>query len=124
MKTSGVIFAILFGALLAAASNQAQAKNEKTISLTPIGRYSAGPSAAQPVLPRAEIAAYDPATIGSSRSTRISPVSMSWTSVPHICRHRLPRSLSEATYCRTALPSTMASSPSPCKPIRKPTLAL
>jgi DNA-binding beta-propeller fold protein YncE len=62
MKTSGVIYAMLFGALLAAAPNQAQAKNEKTISLTPIGRYSAGPSASQPVLPRAEIAAYDPAT--------------------------------------------------------------
>lgn len=63
MKTSGVIYAMLFGALFAAAPNQAQAKNEKTISLTPIGRYSAGPSASQPVLlPRAEIAAYDPAT--------------------------------------------------------------
>ena len=62
MKTSGVIYAMLFGTLLAAAPNQAQAKNEKAISLTPIGRYSAGPSTSQPVLPRAEIAAYDPAT--------------------------------------------------------------
>ena len=66
MNSTRIVWALLLGALLATTANAAQAdkdknkKKDKSITLTEIGRYAAGPSTAQ--LPRAEIAAYDPAT--------------------------------------------------------------
>ena len=71
MKATRFVCALLFGALLATTANAAQAdkdknkKKDKSITLTEIGRYAAGPSTVIPgvaLLPRAEIAAYDPAT--------------------------------------------------------------
>ena len=79
MKSTRIVCALLFGALLATTANAAQAdkdknkKKDKSITLTEIGRYAAGPSTVipgVPLLPRAEIAAYDPATKPALRDQR------------------------------------------------------
>lgn len=63
MKSTRIVWALLLGALLATTANAAQAEKDKGknkdegITLTAIGRYSAGAGGT-----RAEIAAYDPAT--------------------------------------------------------------
>ena len=73
MKANRIVYALLFGALLVTAPTAAHADDDKSkgdrdkrskgITLKKIGRYEAGASTVQPVvLPRAEIAAYDPAT--------------------------------------------------------------
>ena len=58
-KTSYVSIVLLglFGGALVAVPKAAQAKKEKSMTLTQIGRYEAGAGGT-----RAEIAAYDPAT--------------------------------------------------------------
>ncbi len=112
-----MLVGLLAGGLLAAPKT---AQAQKSINLTPIGRYEAGAGGT------------------ASGNRRLRPGHQTALrdqrgSVPDRClRYQCPqlptpasrRSLWEAAYCRTASPSTTASSPSPCKPIRKPALAL
>ncbi len=57
MKSKNAVRALALAVLAMGFSSEAPAKNAKSISLTQIGRYSAGGG-----IERAEIAAYDPAT--------------------------------------------------------------
>ena len=57
MKSKNAVRALALAVLAMGFSSEAPAKNAKSITLTQIGRYSAGGG-----IERAEIAAYDPAT--------------------------------------------------------------
>ncbi len=124
MKSTKILWALLLGALLATTANAAQAdkdkgkKNANGITLTEIGRYSAGAGGT-----RAEIAAYDPAT---NRLFAIN-LAQSQIDVLDISTPHLPTALASiplaAGFCQTASPFTTALSPSPSKPFRKLALA-
>ena len=102
-----ILLGLLDGALVAV-PKPAQAKKEKSITLTQIGRYEAGAGGT-----RAEIAAYDPATKRlfaiNAAQFRLDVLALSTPEQP------VPRSrqfLLEAVCCLTASLFTTASSPS------------
>ena len=113
MKSTRIVWALLLGALLATTANAAQAdkdkgkKKDKSITLTEIGRYNAGPSTVIPgvaPLPRAEIAAYDPAT------NRLFAINADQTRIDvlDIAKPHLPTALAPIPLAAGFLPNSIA----------------